>query len=210
MERICMNSRIGILGGTFNPVHLGHLLMAQDAMEAFELTKVLFMPCARPPHKDIAALAPVSHRVAMLELAIKGNLDFELCDMEIKRGGSSYTVDSIRALLKKSTDTDYFFIIGSDTLTELHLWKEIGELLGLCRIVTVARPGVDLRNLSGKDMNLPEEAAKRLLDDMIEGHLVDVSSSDIRYRVAEGMRIHYLTPSAVEMHIAEHGLYSRL
>ena len=205
-----MKPRIGILGGTFNPVHIGHLLMAQDAMAAFELAKVLFLPCARPPHKDVDALAPVSDRVAMIELAIKGNPDFELCDLEIKRGGSSYTVDTIRELLRKSADVEYFFIIGADTLVELHLWKEIGELLGLCRIVTVARPGVELKNLSGQALKLPEDATRRLLNDVIAGHLVDVSSSDIRYRVAEGMRIHYLTPPAVEMHITEHGLYSRL
>ena len=205
-----MSQRTGILGGTFNPVHIGHLIMAQDAMEAFELSKVLFLPCARPPHKDASALAPVSDRVAMIELAIKENRDFELCDLEIKRGGSSYTVDTVRELLRQSPGAEFFFIIGSDTLPELHSWKEIGELLGLCRIVTVARPGADLRNLSGADLRLPEAAARRLLDDVVSGHGVDISSSDIRYRAAEGMRITYLTPPGVEMHIAEHGLYGRL
>lgn len=205
-----MSQRIGILGGTFNPVHTGHLIMAQDAMEAFELSKVLFLPCARPPHKEVDELAPVSDRVAMIELAIKENPDFELCDLEIRRGGSSYTVDTIRELLRQSSGTEYFFIIGADTLLELHSWKEIGSLLKLCRIVTVARPGTDLSNLTAKDLQLPADAVPRLLDDVIPGHLVDISSSDIRYRVAEGMRISHLTPPCVAMHIAEQGIYTSL
>jgi len=200
---------LGVFGGTFNPVHLGHLIMAQDAIEAFDLARVLFVPCARPPHKPGADLAPAQHRLSMLETAIEGDLRFELSDMEIQRGGTSYTIDTMRAVAADHPGVELFFIIGADSLVELHLWRDIEALLRLCRIVTIARPGVNLEALQAKDLKLQDPWPERLRADVRIGHLVNVSSTDIRYRIAEGMSIRYLVPPGVEMYIAEHSLYRR-
>lgn len=209
MDSLAQVARIGILGGTFNPVHMGHLIMAQDALELFELSKVLLIPCAHPPHKAGNELAPAAHRLAMLEAALEGDLNFEVSDLEIVRGGVSYTVDTLKALRAEYPDEELVFIIGSDSLPELHLWRDIGELLSLCRIVTIARPGTDPRRLEALDLKLPVDASERLKADIRYGHPVGVSSTDIRYRVAEGMSIRYLVPPPVEMYIAEHSLYRR-
>jgi len=183
--------------------------MAKDAVEHFDLSKVLFMPCAQPPHKLPSVLAPAHHRLAMLEAAIEGDLNFEVSDIEIQRGGVSYTIDTMRALAEENPGVELCFIIGSDSLSELHLWKDIALLLKLCRIVTIVRPGTDLVALRKLDLKLPAPWQERLLADARGGHLIDISSTDIRYRVAEGMCIRYLVSPAVDMYITEHSLYRR-
>lgn len=188
---------------------MGHLIMAQDAIEHFELSKVMFLPCAQPPHKSQIELTPAYHRLAMLEGAIEGDLQFEVSDMELRRGGISYTIDSMRVLTAEHPDFELCFIIGADSLVELHLWKDILHLLPLCRIVTIARPGIDLAVLGALELNLPPPWPERLLADVRVGHLVNISSTDVRYRVAEGMSIRYLVSPAVDMYISEHSLYRR-
>ncbi len=178
-------------------------------MEQFEFSKVLFMPSAQPPHKSPAELAPAHHRLAMLEAAVEGDLHFGVSDMEIRRGGVTYTIDTVRALSAEHPEAEICFIIGADSLVELHLWKEITELLKLCRIVTIARPGIDLAALKRLNLKLPAPWPERLLADVRTGHLIDISSTDIRYRVAEGMCIRYLVSPAVDMYITEHSLYRR-
>jgi nicotinate-nucleotide adenylyltransferase len=200
------NKRIGILGGTFNPVHIGHLLLAQSAAERFELGRVIFMPCRVPPHKDTPSLAPQQHRMAMLEIAIEGDLQFEFSDLELQREGPSYTIDSVRRLKSVYPDYEICFIIGADTLTELHLWKDIYDLLPLCRFISFQRPGFEnVRRKIRLDPPWPE----KLLADLSKGVPVDISSSEIRWRLAEGMSIRYLVPAQVEMYIAEHRLYRK-
>ncbi len=183
------------------------MILAQDAREAFELTAVLFVPCDHPPHKPLASLVSVEHRVAMLEATLAGSLPFEVCDLEIRRGGTTYSIDTVRALSKRYPEDELAFIIGSDTLPELHLWKDARDLLRLCRFVTLARPGFDLKAMPENNLNLETDLAQALLANVAIGHQVDISSSDIRHRVAEGMSIRYLVPDAVDMYIAEHGLY---
>ena len=209
MDILSQRPRLGILGGTFNPIHLGHLIMAKDAMEQFELSKVLFMPCAQPPHKSPKDLAPAHHRLAMLEAAIEGDLHFGVSDVEIQRGGVTYTIDTVRVLAAEHPEAELCFIIGADSLIELHLWKDITDLLKLCRIVTIVRPGIDLAALGQLNLKLPAPWPERLLADVRTGHLIDISSTDIRYRVAEGMCIRYLVSPAVDMYITEHSLYRR-
>ena len=200
-------TRIGILGGSFNPVHIGHLLLAQNALENFELDKVLFMPCHIQPLKDPLMLASPEHRVAMIEQAVIDNIQFELLDIEIARGGTSYAIDSVKKIRQLFPGAELFFIIGGDTLNELHQWREIYELLKLCRFVTLSRPGQDVSDFTAEKLNLDPPWPAVILDSVAHGRLIDISSSDIRHRVAEGMSIRYLVPSLVEMYIAEHNLY---
>ncbi len=204
-----MNSkrRLGVFGGTFNPVHLGHLIAAQDAADAFDLARVLFLPCDCPPHKTARQLAPAVHRVAMLEAALEGSLLFEVCDLEVRRGGTSYSIDTMRELARRYPGSELYFIIGSDTLLELHTWKSIGELLELCAFITLARPGAEVAPAAADRLRLPAPWPEKLLANLAAGHQVEISSSEIRYRVAEGLRIAYLTPPSVEMYIMEHRLY---
>lgn len=183
------------------------MILAQDALEAFDLTTVLFVPCDHPPHKPAASLVSVEHRMAMLAAALTGSLAFEVCDLEIRRGGTTYSIDTVRALAKRYPEDELVFIIGSDTLPELNLWKDARELLRLCRFVTLARPGFDLKAMTATTLDLEPDLARALLANVGIGHQVDISASDIRHRVAEGMSIRYLVPDAVDMYIAEHGLY---
>ncbi len=178
-------------------------------MDHFELAKVLFVPCAQAPHKSPFELVSASHRMAMLEAAIEGDLHFGVSDIEIQRGGVSYTIDTVSALVEEYPEMEVCFIIGADSLVELHLWKDIIRLLKLCRIVTIARPGIDLAVLRQSDLKLPAPWAGQLLADARVGHQINISSSDIRYRVAEGMCIRYLVSPAVDMYITEHSLYRR-
>ena len=200
-------TKIGILGGSFNPVHMGHLILAQSALESFDLEKVLFMPCYVQPLKDPTMLAAPEHRVAMLEAAISGNLQFELLDIEVNRGGTSFAIDSVREIKLLYPDADLFFIIGADTLPELHRWHDIDKLLELCSFATFSRPGQDVLSLDVGDLKLPDPYETQLLETVARGRMVDISSSDIRHRVAEGMSIRYLVPPLVEMYIIEHRLY---
>jgi len=198
-------ARLGIFGGSFNPVHLGHLLLAQTACEQFDLDRVLFMPCAVQPHKQPRTLAPAEQRLAMVEAAIMDNPAFELLDIECRRGGISYTVDSLRELNQLYPGDELHFMIGTDTLLELHGWKDIGTVLALCRFIVLARPGYDVP-VPGR-LRLPAPWPDRLLENVCRVRQVDISSSDIRHRVAEGMGIRYLVPQSVEMMIREHHLY---
>ena len=194
------------MGGTFNPIHMGHLVVAQDAMEKFNFEQVIMMPCAMPPHKRCSKLAPAAHRIAMVSAAIEGDLKFSVSDLEIERGGYSYAIDTVRELHAIYPEHDINFIIGSDSLTELHLWKDIYALLEICEFRIMRRPG-DRAVPRKKDIQLKAPWPGRLLANAAIGHLLEISSSDIRHRVAEGMSIRYLVHPAVEMYIAEHRLY---
>lgn len=211
MESLPHTPRIGVLGGTFNPLHMGHLIMAQDALELFELSKVVFVPCASPPHKSAREVVSAAHRLAMIEAALEGDTRFEVSDIEIQRGGVSYSVDTAGELKKLYPDAEICFIVGSDTLQELHLWKDIDRLCSMCVFLTIARPGsIAANGVRGPARDGAVQGTPQGLRNHVkEGHLVNISSTDIRYRVAEGMSIRYLVHPAVEMYIAEHSLFRR-
>ncbi len=202
-----MSERIGILGGTFNPIHLGHLILAQDALEQLELDRVLLIPCALPPHKDGRALASAPHRAAMIEAAIEGDPRFSVSTLEIERGGLSWTVDTLQALRDTYPDALRVFIIGADTVHELRTWRRIDDIFRLCRFAVVGRPGVKPTG-TPDELGLSEAQTDQLRASVIVGHDIDISSREIRMRIAEGLSIRYLVPDAVAMYIAEHRLYT--
>lgn len=202
-----MTQKLGILGGTFNPVHHGHLILAQDALEHFGLDRVLLIPCAQPPHKSPEKLAAAEHRVAMLRMAIGDDPRFEVSALELERRGPSYTIETIKALQAERPTATLHFIIGTDSLLELHQWYLVGQLLELCEFVTMLRPGFPVEHLTEERLHLPARWGSRLLANLFPGHAADISSTDIRRRVAAGRSIRYLVPAAVARYIAAEGLY---
>lgn len=199
--------RIGLLGGTFNPVHTGHLILAQDAREACGLDEVWLLPCAQPAHKPGHLLADAEARAEMVARAVAGDPHLRLSRIELERRGISYTVDTLRQLRGERPAVEWSFIIGADTLPELVSWRQIEELLTLCAFVTMARPGQPSPTALRDRIRLPDPWPDRLVRGVIPGHLVDISSSEVRKRVAEGRSIRYLVPAGVADYIREHGLY---
>jgi nicotinate-nucleotide adenylyltransferase len=196
---------IGIFGGTFNPIHVGHLLTAQDALEQMDLERVIFIPSATPPHKVVDKLASARDRLRMIKLAIRGHDRFDVDDIEIKRGGKSYSVDTLTQLKRRHPRAELFFIIGADSLQELHLWREVARLVTLCTFVTVPRPGFKPEPVI--DPRLDAATRRRLRQHVLRGHPCDIASRDIRTRVARGRSIRYLVPDTVRRYIARCRLY---
>ena len=192
--------RIGILGGSFDPIHIGHLILAESALEAFELEQVYFMPCADQPLKQRGAHADGDMRRRMVETAIEGNPRFEILAIELERGGASYTVDSLEEIRRTFPDCTAYFLIGVDKLPELVQWKDIARVVGLCRFGVFPRPGEALPGAAELPSGVMIEYAPY-------GRQIEISSSEIRRRVAEGQSIRYLVPDGVAMIIAERHLY---
>ena len=194
---------IGILGGTFDPIHIGHLVVAEEARTKLGLSEVLFVPAGQPWLKQARDITPAAHRVEMARRAIADNPYFKLSTLEVDHPGPSYTVDTLTLLQDQlSSESSLFFILGRDTLAELPLWKEPRKVIQLCRLVVPPRLGSrDLRHL--------EEAIPGLLDRVIQLDMpvIGISSSEIRQRIAQGLPIRYLVPSVVEKYIAEHRIY---
>jgi len=192
--------RIGILGGSFDPLHIGHLLLAESALEAFELEQVYFMPCADQPLKPGGAGADGQMRQRMIESAIEGHPQFGLLDLELVRGGTSYTVDSLAGIRQRFPDVTVYFLLGADKLGELRQWREIGRVVQLCRFGVFPRPG----QTRPDPADLPAGA---VIEYAPYARQIEISSSEIRRRVAEGQSIRYLVPDSVAMMIAERHLY---
>ncbi|VGO21356.1 nicotinate-nucleotide adenylyltransferase [Pontiella sulfatireligans] len=207
MESRSTAKRIGIMGGSFDPVHIGHLVIAQDAVERMELSEVVFVPAAVPPHKQHLSLADDGHRLNMLKLAVESDIRFSVSDEELVRGGVSYTIDTVRQLKQSIPDAEWVLVVGSDTLVDLHNWYKIDELLDLCEVATFLRPGESALESIAEKVRLPDERKDKLMRNVVDMHLVEVSSSEIRMRVAEGLSVRYLVSPEVEMYIFEHGLY---
>jgi len=198
---------IGVLGGTFDPVHSGHLVIAEEARLRFGLNKVLFVPAGQPWLKTNSKITAAAHRVEMLKRAIADNAGFELSTMEIDRPGPSYSVDTVAVLQQQSgAGAKIFFLIGWDSLSELPQWKEPARLIQLCKLVAVTRPG-----FSRPDLKSLEPSVPGITQSVVWLNIppIDISSSDIRDRVAQGLSIHRLVPDDVESYIAENKLYRK-
>ena len=189
--------KLGILGGTFDPVHLGHLIIAQEAQARLGLDRVLFIPTGQPWMKRGRSISPGEHRVAMVRLAVGDNPRFQVSSMEVDRPGPTYTVETLRALRREATEElEIFFIIGVDSLEGLARWKEPQGVLELCTLVAVSRPGHREPDVAGHEVRrLPEIQ-------------IGIGGSEIRVRVAAGLPIRYWVPPAVEEYIMRHGLYA--
>ena len=212
--------KIGILGGTFNPIHCAHLRIAEEVRDRFGLARVIFVPAATPPHKPLADDLPFETRFDMVRLSIADNPFFHVSDMEGKRGGKSYSIDTLHALRRDCPDDEFFFIIGSDSFIDIGSWHAFEAIFSLCNIVVVERPGAVVPAL---DKALPVAIAhefcyygaeKRLAHRSgysvyyLEGVPLDISSSAIRELARLDRSIRYLVPEAVEHSIKEQRLYA--
>jgi nicotinate-nucleotide adenylyltransferase len=186
--------KIGILGGTFNPVHIGHLILAEEAREKLGLERVIFVPTSLPPHKDNTGIAPAADRLKMLKLAVSSNKSFAVSDIEIRRRGRSYTIDTVKYFKSENSRDDFYFIAGSDLLDYLGKWKGLEEILSLVKFVAATRPGYPLEKIPPSLQALPIRA-------------VDVSGFEVRRCVKEGKSFRYLVPDKVFNYIKERKLY---
>jgi nicotinate-nucleotide adenylyltransferase len=211
--------RTAVFGGSFNPIHYGHLLLADDLLEILGLDRVLFVPAKHPPHKDPTRLAPPADRLAMVRLATKGHHGFEVSDMELTRPGPSFTVDTLAALARPGETL--FLIVGSETFLDLHSWREPRRVAQLAQLVIVPRVG--------SPFDTDSEAAQKVLREIgVEGGFATVdggrvpdrgvivsaaasmpiSASELRRRIREGRSLAFRLPPAVEQYIRAHGLYA--
>ena len=194
---------IGILGGTFDPIHIGHLVVAEEARIKVGFDEVLFVPAGQPLLKPNRNITQAGHRVEMVRRAITDNPHFKLCTLEIERPGPSYTVDTLTMLREQmGSKAGLFFILGRDTLAELPSWKEPKKLAQLCSVVVAPR-------LGAKDLKHLETEIPGLLDKVIQLDMpvIGISSSGVRQRIAQGLPIRYLVPTAVQEYIAEQKIY---
>ena len=192
--RTSKREKVGILGGTYNPPHMGHLVMADQVMDQLDLDKILFMPTAQPPHSSVEKKTISSDiRVEMLKLAIQDHPAFDMELYEVKAGGKNYTYDTMKALIDLYPAVDFYFIIGGDMISDLPTWYKIDELVQLVQFVGVKRPGFE------------KESEYPII--MVDTPTLDISSSFIRRKVATGDSIKYLVPKAVQEFIEKEGLY---
>ncbi len=197
---------IGLMGGTFDPIHMGHLVTAEEARQQFDLDYVVFVPAGIPPHKDEKTISLPEHRYLMTSLAVMSNPSFFVSRIEIDSNGPAYTIDTVRHFSSdKLPGPEIFFITGADAILEIFTWKDYEELLRLCTFIAVSRPGYSLdRFHETLDRSCPEMKQKVHL---LEIPALAVSSTFIRERVTLGKTIKYLTPEPVEQFIKKHGLY---
>lgn len=217
--------RLGLLGGAFNPVHNGHLTIARQTREALGLDRILFIPTGDPPHKQAKSLTPAEHRYEMVRLAVESDPFLAVSDIELRRPGKSYSIDTVRSLQREyGPQTSLFFLIGLDAFLQVSTWREPAALLQACSFVVLSRPGTSFQSLHAVPL-LPALPAQSLVD-LDEGRLTklevplngrrltclrlppcDISASDIRTKVRQGLSVATLLPPPVESYILTHHLY---
>ncbi len=203
-----MAERIGLYGGSFNPIHCGHLIIARSIREHLDLDRVVFLPSRQPPHKGEGDLLEAEHRAELVRLAIAGEPGFEFSDHDLCRRGPCYTIDTVQHFQARfGADGELFWMIGEDSLSELPTWRRAGELVNMCRIVTAARSPVDRVDWIVLQSAFDAEQVRRLRDGLLSTPVMDISSTEIRRRIRDGCSIRYLVPDPVAEYIRERRLY---
>ena len=198
--------KIGVLGGTFDPIHNGHLAVAEAVRARLRLDEVLFVPAGQPRLRMDSPISAAAHRIQMVRLATAGRPYYRVATVEIERAGPSYTVDTIAELREQLDSGDeLFFILGWDNLAELPKWREPSRLVKMCSLVSVPRPGCSLPDLKALEALIPGLAQSVIL---LDSPHMDISASEIKQRVARGLSIRHLVPEPVDRYIGEHGLYA--
>lgn len=213
--------KTGILGGTFNPIHLAHLRIAEEVHRVCKLDRLLFIPAAEPPHKEVAGEISFAHRLAMVKAAIKGYPAFHSSDLELQRSGKSFSVDTLEVLRQEDPREERYFIIGLDSYRDIASWKEFSRLFGLSHLVVTTRPGVVIKDpleplpvAMHKDFCYDEKAKKLRHKSgnyliFLQETRLDISSTQIRNLKRTGQPIEHLVPAAVAAYIEENGLYKK-
>lgn len=197
--------KIGIMGGTFDPVHYGHLVIAESARSEFGLEKIIFIPTGEPPHKKAYRITDAEDRYNMVQMAIADNDNFAISRIEIERPGPSYTVDTLMQLHSLHPEIDPYIITGADAIVEILTWKNVSFIAALCHFIAATRPGYSLDRLNQEINGLPPVIRQKILTIEIPG--VAISSTEIRKRLAENKPISYLLPGQVEKYIRQKKLY---
>jgi nicotinate-nucleotide adenylyltransferase len=199
---------VALFGGSFNPIHNGHLIAVRSVAEQIGAARVVFIPSAQPPHKPPADLAEAADRLEMVRRAIAGEDAWEASDCELRRRGPSYTIDTVLGFRNElGGASELCWVIGADSLTELASWYRVEELVDICRIVTAARPGWERPDLGVLRVRLDDSQIARLAAGILDTPRIDISATDIRRRVREGRSIRYLVPDGVREYVRERGLY---
>jgi nicotinate-nucleotide adenylyltransferase len=199
-------SKVGIMGGTFDPIHFGHLVTAQTALDLFALDQVIFVPSGNPPHKKEYQVTKATDRHLMTTLAVVANPYFNVSTLELDREGYSYAVDTVKAFKQLyGPNCQLFFITGFDAILEILTWKQYDELINDCTFIAATRPGYDLSQFTRFQKQLPEHIKNKI--EVMEVPALAISSTDIRERVKAGRTIKYLLPESVEQYINKHNLY---
>ena len=197
--------KLGIIGGTFDPIHYGHLIAAEWAKEVYDLHKIIFVPAYHPPHKESNAISDKEYRYNMVELAIAENPDFTISDYEIKKVGTSYTIDTLNYFKIIYPNSQLYFIAGLDSLLNLPTWKDVAEILALSTFIVATRAGYNIKPDDDVYKNLPNNAKEKISFYKIP--TLEISSSAIRKRISQKKSIKYLVPERVEKYILENNLY---
>jgi nicotinate-nucleotide adenylyltransferase len=204
-----MTARIALFGGSFNPIHNGHLIVARSIAERLDLERAIFLPSAQPPHKTAVALLDAAHRAEMVKLAIEGEPVFEVSDYDLTRAGPSYTIETVAHFREEfGPDASLYWVIGVDSLNDMTTWYRVGALVDACRIITARRPGWEEIHWEQLGTRLGAEQIATLRSGVLDTPLIDISSTDIRQRIRDGRSIRYLVPDCVRAYIDEHGLYT--
>lgn len=199
--------RVGVLGGTFDPIHNGHVKVAEEAGEKLSLARVLFVPAGEPWLKGHRMLTGASHRLQMVKLAVALDKRFEVSTVDLDRAGPSYTEDTLSALQRRlGADAELYFILGADALKEFDKWRNPHRIVAMCHLVALKRPRCPLPDLAGLESAVPGISERTIV---LDNQPIDITSSDIRNRVQQGLPIADLVPRAVNDYIAKHSLYTR-
>lgn len=205
-----MKPRIGLYGGSFDPIHVGHLISARALAEQIDLARVILIPAGVPPHKRGRPLTLADHRLAMARLAVQDDPLFEVDDCELHRSGPSYTIETIEAYRSKlGDDASLFWIIGCDSLAELPTWYRVDELVKRVQIVTMVRPGSSPPSVESLATSVTEASAKLLLENCYQTPGIEISATEIRNRAGSGRSIRYLVPEPVRRYIEQNRIYGR-